>query len=566
MILRLLYIISLSLMTTTIITAQSSSNMNLIGTWSGSTSACTYGGTVCYNEVWGYVDGSGNEYAVICSPEEVHFIDLSTPSSPTLKNTFTGTGQSTWRDVKSYGNYVYVVHDNNNNAPSTDEGLWIFDMSALPSGNVVDLGFLKTDFGRSHNIFIDEPNARLYVAGSNTESTGMIVYSLANPAAPSLLASVDLSTGTRGGYVHDLYVRDHIAYCNSESGADGVGGMFALDFTDPTSPSYLADINEGGYNHSSWMTDDGSHVVFATETQGAPLYIVDVTDVPNGNFGVAKAMQHPLLAPMHMDNTAHNPLIRGNFCFVSYYEDGVQVWDISDPTNPSIAGYYDMIANTSYSGTSGVWGVYPFLPSGNILVSEESTGLYVLRTTFALPVELTEFTARIMNNSEAILTWETESEENSREFIVEKSKDGKDFEILGHVPAQGNSTEPTNYDFIDDNPFEGDTYYRLKIVDLDETYEYSDIKVVKLIARPEITLSPNPMLKGSELLIRIQDGEDDVLLNIYNVSGQLVLSSNEKIINENIVLMPNILDTGIYFIEIGNGSEKVREKLIVVGK
>ncbi len=352
--------------------AQSSDRMDLIGTWNSNSISCI--SNICYNEVWGYVDGVGKEYAILGSPEQLSFIDVSNPTNPVLKQEFIGTGRSIWRDMKSYQNFIYSVHDNNNT--SDDEGLWIFDMSALPNGNVIDLGFFETDFGRAHNIFIDEPNARLYIAGSNTQGAGLIVYSLANPANPSLIANVSLATGM-GGYVHDLFVRDNIAYCNSGSGSDG--GMFAINMTIPTMPQYLADVETGGYNHSSWMTDDNNYVVYATETSNVPLYLVDVTDVNNGNIINVSTMKEPLLAPEHTNNIAHNPLIKGDYCYVSYYEDGIQVWDISDPENPFLEAYYDMIANTNYNGTTGVWGVYPFLPSGHILASDVNTGLYILK-------------------------------------------------------------------------------------------------------------------------------------------------------------------------------------------
>ncbi len=553
-------ILFISLIFSSSLNAQSL-NMNLIGTWNGSTSACVYGGVVCYNEVWGYVDGSGNEYAIICSPEEVHFIDLTTPSTPTLKNTFSGTGRSIWRDVKSYGNYVYVVHDNNET--SNDEGLWIFDMSALPAGNVTNAGFLETHFGRAHNIFIDEANARLYVAGSNTQSNGIIVYSLANPGNPTLLANVSLATGM-GGYVHDLYVRDNIAYCNSESGSNG--GMFAIDFTIPTMPSYLADVNTNGYNHSSWMTDDGNYVVYATETSNYPLYLVDVSDVNNGNITAVSSMKFPLLAPTHTDNIAHNPLIRGNYCFVSYYEDGVQVWDISNPATPSIAAYYDMIpTNTSYHGTDrGAWGVYPFLPSGHILVSDDFTGLYVLKTTFALPVELNSFTARVAEKDKVLLSWQTASEENSKEFVIERSSNGDRFEAIGSIPAKGNSADISNYHFTDSKPLLGTSYYRLNIIDKDASYEYSNVESVTLDKKIKMTLSPNPAVLGQNInLLFESDIKDDVIIQFFNVSGQLIHSDIQTDSDNQIQVKTNHLTSGFYFIEVNIGEWKYREKITI---
>ncbi len=537
--------------------AQSSSNMTLQGTWNGSTSACVFGGAVCYNEVWGYVDGSGNEYAIICSPEEVHFIDVTNPASPTLEQSFMGTGRSIWRDVKSYGNYVYVIHDTN--YTSNNEGLWIFDMSALPSGNIVNLGTLETHFGRAHNIVIDEANARLYVAGSDTQNQGLIIYDISIPNAPTLLASVNLSSW--GGYVHDLYVRDHIAYCNS-----GGNGMWIYDFTNSSSPVAIDNVDPGGYNHSSWLTDDGNHIVYAIETQGKPLYIADVSDLTNNGIVDVENFMNPLTAAPG-GNTAHNPLILGDYLFVSYYEDGVQVWDISTPSTPTLAGYYDMIANATYNGTDrGVWGVYPFLPSGNILASDDLTGLYVLRTSFPLPVELTKFTAKVNDNYDVVLDWETATEENNKEFVVERSLDGINFETVTTVRGNGNSSEPIQYQAIDYHPYSGESLYRLKQIDFNGEYEYSKLKSVKINNKGAIVLSPNPTHFNSSINIHwnIEDSnEKDIIINIYDISGKKINSENIMLTRNYGNFNINYLNSGVYIIELQYNNIVKREKLII---
>jgi hypothetical protein len=64
--------------------------------------------------------------------------------------------------------------------------------------------------------------------------------------------------------------------------------------------------------------------------------------------------------------------------FTSYYYDGIYVFDISDPVNPTIAGFYDTYPDPNLGFYRGAWGVYPFLPSGHILASDMETGLYVL--------------------------------------------------------------------------------------------------------------------------------------------------------------------------------------------
>lgn len=355
-------------------------NMSKLGQWDDD-SIIPRGG-LSYNEIWGYVDGMGNEYAILGSPQEINVIDVTDPTNPTLKQGFEGSFSSIWRDFKSYGNFVYGVHDGGS---GTMEGLTILDMSALPAGTI-SIDTIDTDFGRSHNIFVDEPNSRLYIAGSNTRGNGLWVYDLSvTPDNPVLLK--ELNFGSLGGYVHDLFVRDNIAYCNSGSGENG--GMWVYDLNDLDNVINYYQENTGGYNHSSWMTDDNNYVVYATETSNFPLYIVDVSDITNGNLSNLGSFKQPNNAPDYTNNIAHNPLIKGDFCYVSYYQDGVQVWDISNPNTPTLAGYYDMVSNESYSGTKGVWGVYPFLPSGNILASEEDGGLYVLRMDKPLYVDHT---------------------------------------------------------------------------------------------------------------------------------------------------------------------------------
>ena len=83
----------------------------------------------------------------------------------------------------------------------------------------------------------------------------------------------------------------------------------------------------------------------------------------------------------------HNLFIMGNYAHVSYYVDGYVVLDISDPTNPILAGQYD-----TYPGTggffNGAWGVYPYLPSGFTIVSDIETGLYVLK--FDIPTTVVD--------------------------------------------------------------------------------------------------------------------------------------------------------------------------------
>ncbi len=337
-------------------------DMSLLDNWAVDTLPAS--GSIKYNEVWGYTDCQGREFAIVGSAAYVHFLDVSDPQQVKELASFEGGQVTVWRDMKTYRDRAYAVSDN------TSEGLMVFDMSQLPD-TVIKTYHSNEFFNKSHNIFIDELNGRLYAAGTNTAN--MVVLDIAtNPDQPTLLASVSLPGGE---YVHDVYVRDHIAYCSH-----GYNGFYVWDFANPTAPVRKAHVITGGYNHSSWVTDNGQYAIYAEEVPiGMPLGMIDLSDVANGEIEIVNTFKFPLLAPADENNRPHNPFIRGRYAIVSYYHDGLQIIDINDPLDPTLKAYYDTHDNTAYSGYAGAWGTYPFLGSGNLLVSDMARGLFVLR-------------------------------------------------------------------------------------------------------------------------------------------------------------------------------------------
>ncbi|MBA3901742.1 MAG: T9SS type A sorting domain-containing protein, partial [Bacteroidetes bacterium] len=140
-----------------------------------------------------------------------------------------------------------------------------------------------------------------------------------------------------------------------------------------------------GYNHSSWLTNDGKTLVFCDEVPEAlPVKIADVSDITDIRI-TADFVSNP-------GATAHNPYIVGDKHLVlAYYQDGVQIYDISNPYKPVRTGYFDthpQNAGTYPPGTNynGCWGAYPFLPSGTLLASDRQNGLFALDA--GLPVSI----------------------------------------------------------------------------------------------------------------------------------------------------------------------------------
>lgn len=366
--------------------AQNSDKISMLSTWDDdSLPGHTYG---TFNEVWGYVDADGREYGIMGSAAFIHIFDVTDPTNPVEITRIEPGGTNVWRDFKTYGDRLYAVSDFN------QEGLVIIDLSNLPMSASVT--YQSTEFfDRSHNIFIDTENGRLYAAGTNSANSGLVVLDLTqDPDAPVSLGAPTLTQGQIGGYVHDVYVRDNMAYCSHGN----TNSFIIWDFNDAANPVYIASTVSNGYNHSSWLSDDGNTVIFAEEVPtGLPLGLLDVSDMMNDNLELYQYFKFPLLAPTHEGSTPHNPFILGDLVYTSYYEDGVMVFDISDPNNPFLTAYYDTYpSNTNYNGYAGCWGVYPYLPSGNILASDMSNGLFLLKmdetiNTTELPSNVKQF-------------------------------------------------------------------------------------------------------------------------------------------------------------------------------
>lgn len=109
-----------------------------------------------------------------------------------------------------------------------------------------------------------------------------------------------------------------------------------------------------------------------------------------------------------------------------------------------------------------------------------------------LPIELVSFDANASGNGNEI-HWQTLSEINNDYFVLETSKDARNFEAIANVDGAGNSNELLSYYFIDQNPIASVAYYRLKQVDFDGKFSYSDIVSVRRIEDGEVVISPNPV-------------------------------------------------------------------------
>jgi len=350
--------------------SQISQHTSLISAWKD-----TIDLTIAYNDVWGYADDIAGEFAIIGSRTHINFVNINDPATPFSVSRHAGGDNTTWRDIKTYRHYAYSVCD------ACSEGLHIFDLSTLPD-TATHVNQITTYFGNSHNIFIE--GDRLYAVGMAGQDDLLIFDLLNDPVNPSLLAAVDLDevlgTGVDQFYIHDVYVNQFKAYASH-----GYTGYYIWDVRDPQNVSLIADNDWGGYNHSSWISECGQYAYVAEEVpKGLPAQVVDLTDMENGNVPSIGTFIDNLgtVGSNGLNVTHHNPFVYRDLLYISNYEDGVKIYDIRDPLNPTLYAYYDSYPddNTAgtYNGYNGVWGTYPFLPSGLLLASDRKYGLQVI--------------------------------------------------------------------------------------------------------------------------------------------------------------------------------------------
>ncbi len=323
-------------------------NVQLLG------SLNSYPGTA-YTDVWGYESG-GREYAFIGIAGGTSIVDVTDPADPEEVVFIPGpfAPPYEWRDFKTHSNYLYVISEGN----GTGSGLQIIDLSQLPDTAFLVNIFNQT-FNSAHNLYIDDGFA--YVVG--TSPGGMHILDLSNPTNP-----VQTAYYSSSGYIHDVYVWNDTAYVSSANTYD------LVNLTNKSNPQLISQSAAlpGIYAHSGWLTEDKRYFIACEEFDVRDLTVWDLQDRSSWDIAVQSWQ-------MSGSSPIHNIFVLGDYAHISYYKEGYVVIDISDPENPLFAGQYDTYPSSGGGTYNGAWGCYPYLPSGNVLISDMATGLYIFK-------------------------------------------------------------------------------------------------------------------------------------------------------------------------------------------
>ncbi|MEO8088386.1 MAG: choice-of-anchor B family protein, partial [Bacteroidota bacterium] len=326
------------------------------------------------SNIGGYVDHNGREYALLGWWNGLDIIDVTNPDTPVVLFTVPGA-QSEWREVKTYRDYAYVT---------TEEccaGLQIVDLSNLPNSYSLTVyqgdGAIAGQLTTIHALHIDTAKAFLYLYGSNLQLNGAnghghpIFLDISDPLNP-VYSGVYLAP-TGNPYVHDGYVENDTAYF----GHIYDGYVSIVDVSDKSNPVLLAtQQTPNAFTHNIWLSDNHKTMFTTDETTNSFLAAYDISDLTNITE-LSRFQTDP-----GSGTIVHNTHIRNDFAITSWYTEGVVITDVSRPKNPIEVGHYDTYPANNDGVFDGDWGVYPFLPSGNLLCSDMSNGFFVLTPTY----------------------------------------------------------------------------------------------------------------------------------------------------------------------------------------
>ena len=349
------------------------------------------------NDIWGHRDlNDGREYALIGLRNGTAIIDVTVPTQPVEITTIAGANNA-WRDIATYQffdqsqqrwrTYAYVTTE------ATGQGMQILDLSQLPL--TVTVASTYHGISRAHNVYLGEVDystgvasgapPHLYLLGSDLDRGAFRILDLAVPDAPTSLSTPSATMQ----YAHEATT---FVITDTRTLACGAGHnpcTVLVDFNENTvdlwdvtaaNTPYLVSTTAydgANYAHSGWWSTDKRWLFIQDELDeyrvghNTRLWVMDLSNLLTPTVQVAWE------GPTHAID--HNGYVIGNRYFMSNYERGLTVLDVTQPTAATDIGFFDTYPTSDDAHFNGAWGVYPFLPSGTLLVSDIQSGLFVLR-------------------------------------------------------------------------------------------------------------------------------------------------------------------------------------------
>jgi choice-of-anchor B domain-containing protein len=336
------------------------------------------GGSV--SDTWGWTDPlTGNEYALVGRSTGVAIVDITDPVTPVyIGNLPTNAASTSWREIDTFRNYMFVVCDLCGN-----HGMQVFDLTRVRDVNNPPVTFdedVNYDaIDTSHSIEVNTQTGFAYLNGSNTCSGGLHMVDVRDPLNPTFVGCFD-----DDGYTHDSqcviyqgpdaeHVGDEICFAANED------TLTIVDVTNKAAPVMLSRNPYGGasYTHSVWANRNHKTLVLCDELDelfngnNLRLRYFNISNLESATLSFTYT--HPTV-----DAIDHNPYWKGQYVYLSAYRAGLRVFK---PPSTEIA-YFDTYPSDDAAAFNSIWSVHPFYRSGNITAGGIEQGLFVLTPTF----------------------------------------------------------------------------------------------------------------------------------------------------------------------------------------
>jgi len=312
---------------------------------------------------------NGQEYALVGASKGLSIVNVTNPANPVQVVQIPGP-DNLWKEIKVYRDFAYVTSEGGG-------GVQIVDLSKLPNPNLdyhnyTGTGEIAGQLNEIHALHIDETAGFLYTYGGNFSSAR--VHDLkADPYNPVYAGKFD-----QLGYIHDGYVDNDTLYaCHINTGI-----MSVVDMRDKANPVLLGSVETPSrFAHNSWLLSNRTTVLTTDERVPSFLTAYDVSD-PGDIRELDRFSTND-----GNGSIGHNTHILNDWAITSWYTDGLNIVDAHRPENLVMVGQYDTWPATG-AAFDGCWGVYPYLPSGNLIATNipntnGGTGrLFVLTPTY----------------------------------------------------------------------------------------------------------------------------------------------------------------------------------------
>jgi hypothetical protein len=330
-------------------------------------------------------------------------IDLSDPSNAKVLHRWRienaelhqGTGMMDAKYFKHDGRY-YLVQSTQfgGGGPDSDLGAIVFDVTGLPDVSTLrEVARIREPDvpGGFHNIFMYKHSDGRPILITTTGSGFAHMYDMSSVirGEPGMVGKVPVPEGATsmfGSFYHDMYAAYDPGDGKDKFYGGGAGGYHVYDLSNPAEPAHMFSLTGMPlvpWGHTFTPTPDGKYAVGEVEHQYAPLRIFDLQP---GQSGETRTINRSIGAwTANWENLSHNHEVRWPFVFVSAYEDGIQVFNMMDPTKPYTVGFWDTYPGPPAVGMcgdnkcNGAFGVDVRNADGLIVGSDMSTGFWVFR-------------------------------------------------------------------------------------------------------------------------------------------------------------------------------------------